>query len=78
MKTQGQTEMATSAIRFYESRSLLSKVSDIEAREARQRQNKLLLQALIPPEESNPDERPCEENAARVLASMGILSPGQP
>lgn len=37
--------MATSAIRFYESRSLLSKVSDIEAREARLRQNKLLLQA---------------------------------
>ena len=45
MKTQGQTEMATSAIRFYESRSLLSKVSDIEAREARLRQNKLPLQA---------------------------------
>ena len=69
--------MATSAIRFYESRSLLSKVSDIEAREARLRQNKLLLQALIPPEESNPDEMSCEENAARILASMGILSPRQ-
>lgn len=45
MRTQGQTEMATSAIRFYESRSLLSKVSDIEARESRLRQNKLPLQA---------------------------------
>lgn len=70
--------MATSAIRFYESRSLLSKVSDIEAQEARLRQNKLPLQARIPPEEPNPDERSCEENAARVLASRGILSPGQP
>lgn len=70
--------MATSAIRFYESRSLLSKVSDIEAGEARLRQNKLPLQARIPPEEPNPDEMSCEENAARVLASMGILSPRQP
>ncbi|MNB99014.1 hypothetical protein D3C75_462790 [compost metagenome] len=70
--------MVTSAIRFYESRSLLSKVSDIEAREARQRQNKLPLQARIPPEESNPDEMSCEENAAQVLASMGILSSRQP
>ena len=70
--------MATSASRFYESRSLHSKVSDIEAREARLRQNKLPLQARIPPEEPNPDEMSCEENAVRVLASMGILSPGQP
>ena len=78
MKTQGQTEMATSAIRFYESRSLLSKVSDIEAGEALLRQNKLPLQARIPPEEPNPDEMSCEENAVRILASMGILSPRQP
>ena len=70
--------MATSAIRFYESRSLLSKVSDIEAGEALLRQNKLPLQARIPPEEPNPDEMSCEENAVRVLASRGILSPRQP
>ncbi len=33
------------------------------------------LQALIRLVESKPDEMPCEENAARVLASMGIPSP---
>ncbi len=33
------------------------------------------LQALIQLVEAKPGEMPCEENAARVLASMGIASP---
>jgi len=115
-----QTGMAASAIRFYESRGLLSKVrrgangyrdyppetvqlltiigqaqqagfsldeikqlvpadintwqvSDIEALEARLAHNKQQLQTLIQLVASKPDGMPCEENAARVLASMGIM-----
>lgn len=33
------------------------------------------LQALIQLVEAKPGEMPCEENAARVLACMGIASP---
>ncbi|WP_461602358.1 MerR family transcriptional regulator [Aeromonas rivipollensis] len=55
--------------------ALQSKVSDIEALEARLRQNKQLLLSLIQLVESKPGEMPCEENAARVLASMGIHAP---
>ncbi|WP_279484628.1 MerR family transcriptional regulator [Aeromonas dhakensis] len=55
--------------------ALEAKVSDIEALEARLAHSKQQLQALIRLVESKPDEMPCEENAARVLASMGIPSP---
>ena len=50
-------------------------MSDIEALETRLAHSKQQLQALIRLVESKPDEMPCEENAARVLASMGIPSP---
>ena len=55
--------------------ALEAKVSDIEALETRLAHSKQQLQALIRLVESKPDEMPCEENAARVLASMGIPSP---
>lgn len=55
--------------------ALKAKVSDIEALEARLAHSKQQLQTLIRLVESKPDEMPCEENAARVLASMGIPSP---
>ncbi|MCX9112310.1 MerR family transcriptional regulator [Aeromonas veronii] len=54
--------------------ALKAKVSDIEALEARLAHSKQQLQTLIRLVESKPDEMPCEENAARVLASMGIPS----
>ena len=55
--------------------ALKAKVSDIEALEARLAHSKQQLQALIQLVEAKPGEMPCEENAARVLASMGIASP---
>ncbi|MFM4705122.1 MerR family transcriptional regulator [Aeromonas bivalvium] len=55
--------------------ALKAKVRDIEALEARLAHSKQQLQTLIRLVESKPGEMPCEENAARVLASMGIASP---
>ncbi|WP_421282027.1 MerR family transcriptional regulator [Aeromonas taiwanensis] len=53
--------------------ALKAKVSDIEALEARLAHNKQQLQTLIQLVASKPDDMPCEENAARVLACMGIM-----
>ncbi|WP_281705012.1 MerR family transcriptional regulator [Aeromonas taiwanensis] len=53
--------------------ALKAKVSDIEALEARLAHNKQQLQTLIQLVASKPDDMPCEESAARVLASMGIM-----
>lgn len=55
--------------------ALKAKVSDIEALEASLAHSKQQLQTLIQLVESKPGEMPCEENAARVLATMGIASP---
>ncbi|WP_429164821.1 hypothetical protein [Aeromonas rivipollensis] len=48
-------------------------MSDIEALEARLAHNKQQLQTLIQLVASKPDDMPCEKNAARILACMGIM-----
>ncbi|MGQ4658624.1 MerR family transcriptional regulator [Aeromonas enteropelogenes] len=58
--------------------ALKTKVSDIEALEAKLAHNKQQLQTLIHLVESKPDDIPCDENAARVLANMGIPFPKLP
>lgn len=52
-------------------------VSDIEAQQQRLAYSKQQWQTLIRLVASKPGEMSCEESAARVLASMGIPSPGR-
>ncbi|KUM03760.1 MerR family transcriptional regulator [Chromobacterium subtsugae] len=52
--------------------ALRRKVADIEALQARLAQSKAHLQALIQMIAAKPDDMDCKENAARVLANLGV------
>lgn len=57
-----------------ESATLQQKASDIEALQARLTQNREHLQNLSALINARPDDIDCQDNAARVLASMGITN----
>ena len=84
-----RTGLAASTIRFYESKGLLSpervgdevgdqitrKIGDIEAMERRLAQNKAQLHSLIALIDAKPEGMACEDNAARVMDSVGLQAP---
>ncbi len=54
--------------------ALQKKILDIESLEVRLAQNKAHLRSLIQLIDAKPEEIDCKDNAARVMASMGIPS----
>jgi len=54
--------------------ALKKKIADIESLEVRLAQNKAHLRSLIQLIDSKPADVECKDNAARVMASMGITS----
>jgi DNA-binding transcriptional MerR regulator len=56
--------------------ALHKKIADIESMQARLAQSKARLRSLIELIEARPDDVDCADNAARVMATMGLTSAG--